>query len=117
MASPEDETVQHDMSEVPAWARPMVEDYLARKAAAERQEAEIARFAAEEAKLAERQAAKAAPMMSHMENGPGENFRRAEQPRVTAAVSTKEQRDLDAARQNRLKDARISERRGWGRPG
>jgi hypothetical protein len=93
------------LSKVPAWARPMVEDYLARQAAAERQAAEDARLAAEEAILASRRAAKSAVHMGHMGNRSGENFHLAVRPSVTKCISTPEQRHFEATRQARLREA------------
>jgi hypothetical protein len=91
---------QHDLSDVPEWARPIVEDYLARQAA-ERAAAE--QEAADEA----RRVAKSAVHMGHMANRPGENFRLAVRPRVTAVLSTPEQRHFEATREARLRDARL----------
>jgi hypothetical protein len=91
---------QHDLSEVPEWARPIVEDYLARQAA-ERAAAE------QEAADEVRRVAKTAVHMGHMANRPGENFRLAVRPRVTAVLSTPEQRHFEATRQARLREARF----------
>jgi hypothetical protein len=91
---------QHDLTEVPDWARPIVEDYLARQAA-ERAAAE------QEAADEVRRVAKSAVHMGHMANRPGENFRLAVRPRVTAAISTPEERHFEATRQARLRDARL----------
>jgi hypothetical protein len=91
---------QYDLSDVPEWARPIVEDYLTRQAA-ERATAEQA--AADEV----RRVAKSAVHMGHMANRPGENFRLAVRPRVTAVLSTPEQRHSEATRQARLRDARL----------
>jgi hypothetical protein len=102
MAAPQPR--QADLSD-PALVRAAVEDYLVRKAAAEKQAAEDARIAAEEAIAAERRAAKSAPHMGHMANVTG-NFRRAEHPRLTAVISTPEQRHFEATRQARLREAR-----------
>jgi hypothetical protein len=96
----------HDLSEVPAWAREIVEDHLRRKAAADKQAAEEARIAHEESILAPRRAARAAPQMGHMANVTG-NFRLAVRPRVTGVISTPEQRHFEATRQARLREARF----------
>jgi hypothetical protein len=103
---------QRDLSELPAWARPIVEDFQARKAAeraaAERQEAEDSRRKYEEAALASRRAAEGAVHMGHMANVTGA-FVRAVRPRVTAVVSTPEQRHFEAVRYGRLQEQRTHE--------
>ena len=85
-----------DLADVAPWAREMVREHLDRKAAerraAKRQAAVEAYREHEEAITAHRRAALSAPMMPHMGNRPGENFRLRDPRRATAAFSTPEER-------------------------
>ncbi len=97
---------------LPSWARDIVQEHRARKAAervAEKREAVEAAFRAHhEAVTAHRRAALNAPQMGHMANRDGEWFRLRDPRRLTQIVSTPEQRLIAAMQRNRAEEARIS---------
>jgi hypothetical protein len=99
-----------DLSKVPPWAREIVAEHIARqeagRAAARRQAAEAEQRAHEEAVTADRRASLNAPMMGHMGNRAGENFRLREPQRLTRIFSTLEQRHIAAVRQRQAEDTR-----------
>ncbi len=107
-----EKSAEIDLGKLPLWARDIVREHLDRKAAergeAERQAAEAARIAHEEAVTAPLRAALRAPMTGHMGNRPGENFRLRPPQRVTRLVSTPEARHTVAMIANRLHEARIA---------
>jgi hypothetical protein len=98
-----------DPSELPPCLREIVEEHYARKAVeravAERQATAAAWREREEAITAHRRATAAAPLLGHMANATG-RFVLREPRRLTAIVSTEEQRHIAAVRQRQAEDAR-----------
>jgi len=104
--------VPRDLSQLDPNVREAVEYVLAIKdaerAEAERQAADAARIAYEEAVTAPRHAALRAPLMGHLASRAGENFRLRAPQRVTRLVSTPEARHTVAVNATRMEEARIA---------